>query len=726
MNKICIALLTIVIGSWLVSTAYAQSSRRLEWLTEEERNWLADHPIIRVAPTPEYPPFEFWDEKGSFQGIVASYLDHFASQLGIRFEIVRTEHWEENMAMLKSREIDAVSIIVMSTDRDFVKVSKPYISYPALLFVRKNEPRNLRLQDLSGKRVAVPNDYTGEYFLRRTHPDIEVVEADDPAHGIRLLSNGKVDAFFGSLSVVNYMKERDGITNIRVSSPTNFEYANGLGVRDDWEIFAGIISKTLDHTTAAQHGAFYAKWISRGHTQKLFYQHAQFWWIIGSILTAVVFGSAAVLVWNRKQAAFIDQLAAAKDLTDEANLKLDHALREAEAANVAKSSFVANISHEIRTPMNGVLGMCELLRGTKLNGQQHEYLDFATRSAENLLSLINDILDFSKIEAGKLELEERVFSIDKLINEVTGLLKVEAKPKGIEIFEYRDPDVAECYVGDALRIRQILLNLVSNAIKFTEQGQIHVRVLPASDNSAPVKQGCSPIRFEVEDTGLGISAEKLDHIFQPFEQEDTSTTRRFGGTGLGLAICKTLAEKMGGSADARSELGKGSLFGFTVLLKKTSEQAAGSEDSVITYVSQGRRILLAEDGLVNQRVAIGLLEKRGHHVDLVENGQEALDAVEKNSYDVVLMDIQMPVMDGLTAVMEIRRRETNSDRHQWVVAMTAHAMIGDKEKFLKAGMDDHLTKPFKPDDLYAAVEKISRRQIGGSGDAKRNRNKSPG
>ncbi len=725
MKNICVAVLTIVIGSWLVPTGSAQSSRNLDWLTQEEQDWLADHPLIRIAPTPDYPPFESWDEKGRFQGIVASYLDHFASQLGIKFEIVRTEQWEENLAMLKEREIDSVSIIVMSTDRDFVTVSKPYISYPAMLFVRKNEPRNLTLQDLAGKKVAVPNDYTGEFFLRDEHPEIEVVEAEDPAHGIRLLSQGKVEAFFGGLSVVNFIVERDGITNIRVASPTNFEYANGFGVRSDWEIFAGIISKTLDRTTAAQHGAFYAKWLSHGFTQKRFYQHAQFWWIIGSILGVMFFGIAAAVAWNRKQAAFIGQLEAAKILTEEANLKLDQLRRDAEAASDAKSSFVANISHEIRTPMNGVLGMCELLRGTGLDAQQHEYLDFATRSAENLLSLINDILDFSKIEAGKLEIEERVFSMDKLMTEVIGLMKMQAIPKNLQIIEYRDPEIDDCYTGDALRIRQILLNLISNAIKFTEQGEIHVRVLPATNPAASPRPGTRLIRFEVEDTGIGIAADKLDHIFQPFEQEDASTTRRFGGTGLGLAICKTLAEMMGGTADAKSEHGSGSLFGFTALLTQTTEEATSSEDSCITYISQGRRVLLAEDGLINQRVAIGLLEKRGHYVDLVENGQLALDALEENSYDVVLMDIQMPVMDGLAAVKEIRRREAGTDQHQWVVAMTAHAMIGDKEKFLKAGMDNHLTKPFKPEELYAAVERISKRQIRNAGPAGLSGNKSP-
>jgi len=306
------------------------------------------------------------------------------------------------------------------------------------------------------------------------------------------------------------------------------------------------------------------------------------------------------------------------------------------------------------------------------------------------------------MEAGKLELDEEPFALNQLLDEVIALMRTQTDKKRLRLLETRGEDVSQHYVGDSLRIRQVLLNLLSNAIKFTEKGTVEVRV-----RRKETRGDRHTLEFEIEDSGIGIADDKLDQIFRPFEQEQAGTTKRFGGTGLGLSICKMLAEKMGGTATVRSEVGKGSVFGFTAVLAPSEASAAKTVDNMVVEDAPVRQfhVLVAEDSVINQKVAIGLLKKRGHKVELVENGQDALDAIEQNEFDAVLMDIEMPVMDGLTAVQTLRERERDSERHQWVVATTGHAMTGDKERFLAAGMDAHLVKPFKPAALYAAVER---------------------
>lgn len=734
--------------------ASPQETPKLDWLTPQEREFLKQNPTIRIAPTPSYPPFEYWTPDDRFQGVVSSYLDRFESELGIEFEMIQTESWDDNLEKLKKREIDAVSLIVPWTDRDYVSVSEPYISYPSMIFVRSNQAGDLSLKDLAGKRVAVPDSYTGEAFLRRNYPEIIVVEARDPADGVRMLATGEVDAFFGGAGVVAFIAQREGFVNLRIAGESDFQYRNGLGVRSDWPLFANIISKTLNRITPAMHSEYHARWVSDSFFRKRFYQYKEFWLAFTGGLGFVFLGVTGMIVWNRRQAAFIDELEAEQTKTEHARVEAEHARREAEAANQAKSMFVATISHEIRTPMNGVLGMCELLRSTGLDNRQTEYLNYASSSAKNLVGLINDILDFSKMEAGKLEFDPQPFSLQKLLDDVTHLMRTQTQAKGLVLNDYRSKDLGDVHIGDSMRIRQVLVNLIGNAIKFTAEGQISLK---ASQVRRPSRSGvndlapCDSItlptinrtfdengkevstsfefspnaklfRFEVSDTGVGIAKDKVEDIFKPFEQEHAGTSKTFGGTGLGLSICQMLAEKMGGKTEVTSQLGKGSTFSFTVLLDHCdlgAEELLTAKESNPTPTDSiaARCVLLAEDGIVNQKVAVGLLELRGHRVDVVSNGEEAVEAVNRNRYDAILMDIEMPKMDGLEAIRKIRSLESHRSSTEnnslkadvmfarnWVIAITGHAMTGDRERFLAAGFDAHLVKPFHPEDLYSLVE----------------------
>ncbi len=396
-------------------------------------------------------------------------------------------------------------------------------------------------------------------------------------------------------------------------------------------------------------------------------------------------GQAAILSINR-------------DVTERRrNEELRLAKEAAERADLAKSEFLANMSHEIRTPLAGVIGLADLLLKSGLEGRQRDYAALVQSAGESLLRLIDDILDFSKIEAGKLVLEAAPFAPRPLLREICDLLRFRAREKGIQL-HLTVPDTLPVWLlGDAARLRQVLLNLIGNAVKFTSAGQVDLRV----------EANGSRVLFRVQDTGIGIAEEARASIFSPFQQADSSTSRRFGGTGLGLAISRRIVLQMGGDIGFESTPGRGSVFWFEVPLPATAEpaHAADAPEEMAGSVPRTRRILVAEDDPINQLVAVRQLEVFGFRVTAVSNGREALAALEESPYDLVLMDCQMPEMDGYETTRRLRVREGRAHPRLPIIALTAHALKDDLQRCLDAGMDDYVTKPFHPETLRRTVEK---------------------
>ena len=685
------------------------SSRIALALTEAEQAWLKAHPVIRVGIDRDFAPYEWFNGKGDFVGINADILRLLEGRLGVRFEVIKGKSWQQTLDMAKAGQLDMLSDAVNTPDRRlFLNFTSPFI-HSAIVIINDGRKGYLGdLRHLYGKRVAVKQGYFMQEVLARDHPRIELVATTDEVQAFELLREGEADAYVGDAPSLNYLIQKTGELNLRISGTTEYRSAHSMAVIHRHPELLGILEKTLAAIPQNEQDDILNRWMGVHIEQGLPAKTVLLYGAVAALLLTLF----AVWIHKLRHEVAARKAAEAELQKSEAHLEklvlartadLAEARDAAEAANVAKSAFLANMSHEIRTPMNGIVGMANILRREGVTPAQADRLDKMDAAANHLLSIINNILDISKIEAGKFELEEAPVAFASLLSNVKSMLADRACSKGLSLLMDAGtlPDNLE---GDPTRLQQAILNYASNAIKFTETGSVMVRIIVQDYRPDEVL-----VRFEVQDTGIGISPEVMTRLFSAFEQADNSMTRKYGGTGLGLAITRRLAELMGGEAGVQSTPGAGSTFWFTAKLKKMERRkieppADLPGEDAGTQLEQrhaGRNVLIVDDEPINREVARMQLEAVGLVVEEAEDGADAVTLAQEKTYAAIFMDMQMPNVNGLEATQEIR--QLPGYQGVPIIAMTANAFNEDRVRCFEAGMNDFLVKPLDPETLYATL-----------------------
>lgn len=662
-------------------------------LTAEEKEFIENHPVIRLGVDPTFVPYEFIDSDGAYKGIAADYIKLICARTGLTMEPAMGLTWSEAHEKAANKELDVLPCIQRTPEREkYFLFSDSYYTFQRVIFIHESNKAIKSFDDLAGKRVAVQAPSSHQGFLQE-YPNITISPYKTVPEALQAVSAGREEAFVGNLTTSVYLAKANGITNLKyVSIYTDKPQELYFAVRNDWPLLVGILNKALRSMDAEEKIAINNTWI--GVQKETDYSGViRVLVIIGAIVMLILAVSLFWILRLRREVAFRkktqEELKAAKD--------------EAEQANQTKSLFLARMSHEIRTPLSAITGMSYLIKKTGVTATQNIYLDKLNQAARNMLSVINDILDFSRIESGKVEIENISFELDKVLQRMVNILSVRVEEKGIEFSMNKEPDMPAFFMGDPARIEQILLNLLSNAVKFTEKGSVTLSVRTA------VKEGSRYlVEFTVKDTGIGMHETQVSRLFIPFDQGDSSISRRYGGTGLGLSIVKSLTDMMGGSVEVHSVLDEGSAFcvRLPLYVDAAKEQTVAQKMASDCFVHI--RALVLDKNESTAAMLCDCLKSFGIAADSASSEEEAVQSMRKASqeddapYNLLLVDHMTP-RDGGIAFLGRARKLTFVGRPFKSILMVPMSREDLFDEIEAAGIDFGIARPIIPSVLYNGI-----------------------
>jgi len=678
-----------------------------------EISWAASHEVTAVILRDLWPLSFVQTKDNKPTGFAVDLTDAIAAKTDLKVRYLLVDNWLEVEESLKNGTADLCPILAVTEARKKVFAFSDFVETSGITINIRAQNTDIKgIKDLKGRPVGVIRE-SQAYYALRGNPEIRLLQFSTMQTALFELLSGHIDAFVAPDTTVTQLARGARIEDkIHILHPHLFEIKRAIAVRKDNTELLGRIAQTTEHfITTPEYQALYTKW--HGSPEP--------YWNTKRILTAsaVLFlaGITIFTFWRfRLMHKTIAEISKAEMALHDKAIELEQEIAErqktqeelqaakdaADAANHAKSLFLANMSHELRTPLNGVIGMAQLLEMTTVNNEQKEYLAALQFSANNLLMLIRDILDITKIEADQLNILNEEYSLTSCIDEAVRAHRQQLTDKKLNISVTNHQKIPDLLIGDRLRVYQIISNLLSNAVKFTDHGSICISTTIKEQHASMLL-----LDIAISDTGSGIKEQDIDRIFNVFAQADESFTRQHGGAGLGLALSLKLAGLMGGNITVESTPGSGSVFHLLLPSAVPSYQPGRPDEpetSVPAFSLQPLSILVAEDNRENQRYAQKLLEKMGNQVVLVSDGKQAVQAWKQHSFDLILMDIQMPVMCGDEAAMLIR--EIEGEKHTPIIAVTAHAVMGDRERLLQAGCDGYVAKPFQLQTLSQEIARV--------------------